>query len=628
MDRNSVIGLTLIGALLVGYTFLSQPSEAEKKAQEKARTEKEAKVEKKDKSRESDVSKAELQSGTKSSDAPTIQKEVFKAELIELKSAKMEVLLSTEGGIVSSVKLNDFLTYRDKFPADSVKNKKKDANGMYLFKAGDNKNQLRFTINGKPYSTGNKPFEVVSKSDKKVVLRHAIADGAVEFVYTLKNEYDLTYDVLVKDLNGKVLPSSVLLDWNLNMRQTERLLSEQRKVSTVCFQTADGKLDWTSEVADGYANAEQKINWVAFKQSYFSSILEPKNPIAQKGTKFSAVNYTEGDDEFFTHIRKFKSTMNLGMESSKDAKVSFNWYFGPNDYNKLVAYDKGYDDILNLGWGIFRWINLYAVQPLFSWLMSTGIPAGIAILLLTLILKLLLMPIQWKMFVSSAKMRILKPQIEEINAKYPSKDDAMKKQMDMMSLYRESGASPLAGCVPMLFQMPILLAVFRFFPTSFDMRQRGFLWAEDLSSFDSVWNFGTWIPLYGNHVSLFTLLMAATTLVYTHLNSGQMQQQQQPGMPNMKVIMYFFPIMMIFFFNNYASGLSYYYFVSTLMTIVLMWVIKKFFVDEDKLRLKMASARENSSKKSAGAPKKKSKFMQRLEDVQKQQQEQMKNRKK
>jgi YidC/Oxa1 family membrane protein insertase len=237
------------------------------------------------------------------------------------------------------------------------------------------------------------------------------------------------------------------------------------------------------------------------------------------------------------------------------------------------------------------------------------------------------MPIQWKMYTSSAKMRILKPEIEEIAAKYPNKDDAMKKQMETMALYRESGASPLAGCVPMLIQMPILLAVFRFFPATFDLRQKSFLWAEDLSSYDSIatlpWN----IPIYGDHISLFTLLMAVTTLIYTHINSSNMSAQSQPGMPNMKVIMYFFPIMMIFFFNNYSSGLSYYYFISTLMSITIILLIKRFFVDEEKIKAKMAerkAAAANGGSKKGG----KSKFQERLQKMQEAQREQMKNRKK
>ena len=328
----------------------------------------------------------------------------------------------------------------------------------------------------------------------------------------------------------------------------------------------------------------------------------------------------------WTNLKDFKAKTNLNFADANNSTVNMSWYFGPNDYETLKTYKHNYDDILNFGWGLFRWINLYAVQPMFNFLSSTGMGLGIAILMLTLILKFILMPIQWKMFVSSAKMKILKPEIDELNAKYPNKEDAMKKQMDMMTLYRESGASPLAGCVPMLIQMPILLAVFRFFPSAFELRQQSFLWAEDLSSYDSIWNFGVNIWFYGDHMSLFTLLMAGTTLIYTSLNSGNMQQPQQPGMPNMKVIMYFFPVMMIFFFNNYSAGLSYYYFISTLVSILIMLLIKWFFVDEEKLRLKMAERKANNT--ANPKVKKKSKFQERLEQMQKMQQEQLKNKKK
>ncbi|MNJ92115.1 Membrane protein insertase YidC [compost metagenome] len=649
MDRNTVIGLTLIGALLVVFTYMSQPSEKEVKAKqkeqkelaeqakkeadstEKANKDKAVLVAKKDKDgnpvKDEKGRLVYIDQKTKKDTAIVERVKVpsnvlSKGEIIRLESEKLIVDLSTKGGIVSAVQLKEYESYMN-----FAKNDGK-ITPLYLFKDGDHVNQLTFNIGGNKYATGNKEFEVVSKSKQKVVFKHNVADGSIIYTYNLKGGYDLGYTIELKDLNGKVLPNSVMLDWQMEMLRSERLLSEQRKVSTICYESTDGKLDWNSEVAESYKTAETDMKWVAYKQSYFSSILDADNGFKVKGTKFTSTNYKEGSKEFFTHIRKYRSRLNLGMQSVKDGKASFSWYFGPNDYHTLAAYDKDYDDILNLGWGVFRWINLYAVQPVFTFFINLGVNAGLAILLLTIILKLVLMPVQWKMFVSSAKMKILKPQIDEINAKYPNKEDAMKKQMDMMALYRASGASPLAGCVPMLFQMPILLAVFRFFPATFDLRQRGFLWAEDLSSYDSIWDFGTYIPLYGNHISLFTLLMAVTTLAYTHLNSSNMTQQQQPGMPNMKVIMYMFPIMMIFFFNNYSSGLSYYYFISTLMTIILMFVIKKFFVNEEKLKAKMAEAQVNSAKKSATAPKKKSGFMQRLEDMQKQQLEQQKNRKK
>lgn len=652
MDKNTIIGLSLIGVLLIGFTYLSQPSQEEIKAKEKKElaekkrkeaNKKEAKAkDKKDKEATSTLVAKKDDKGIQLKDAEgnlifinTVTKKdtaiapkkttapapVVKGELLRLESDKMIVDINTKGGVLAAVQLKEYESYHN-----YVKNDGK-ITPVYLFRDGDNTNELEFSLNGKKYTTGTKAFDVVSQSKDKIVLKHEVETGSIEFTYQLKEGYDLAYDISVKDLNGNVQPKSVVLNWNTKMRATERLLSEQRRVSTVCFQTADQQLDYLSEVADDAQNLEQDVNWVAYKQSYFSSILHPEDGFKMKGSKLSIKNYKAGDDEFFKIIKSYKSTLNLGLSSTENGSSSFNWYFGPNDYEVLKAYNSGYDDILNWGWGIFRWINLYAVQPLFDWLVNSGIPIGIAILLLTFILKLILMPVQWKMFVSSAKMRILKPEIDAINAKYPNKEDAMKKQMDMMSLYRESGASPLSGCVPMLFQMPILLAVFRFFPGSFDLRQKGFLWAEDLSSYDSIWDFGTYIPVYGDHMSLFTLLMAATTLIYTYLNSSNVTQQQQPGMPNMKIIMYFFPIMMIFFFNNYSAGLSYYYFISTLMTIVLMFAIKTFFVDEAKLKVKMAASRIKSADK-AKTPKKKSGFMQRLEEMQRQQQEQQKNRKK
>lgn len=667
MDKNTIIGLSLIGVILVTFTIFNQPSESDIK-KEKAKIEAENKRSEKEQKKAAQSSKdSSSVTSTTSTGSVTEKKEKyapktdkkgnqlvdsignplyintltkldtvfskedtpnssvattasnFKGELIRLESDKFIVDLSTKGGVVAAVQLKEFETYKQ-FSKEDGK-----IIPLYLFKEDDQVNQLVFPLEGKEYTTGNKEFTLKSKSKNKVVLTHEIAGGSIDFIYSLKGGYDIDFSVQFNGLGKEIQPKNVQLDWVMKMRKTERLLSEQRKISTVCYQYTDGSLDYLSEASDDAEAPEQNMNWLAFKQSYFSSILTPEKPFLNASSKVKIGNFGIESPYKYSHIRKYSSRVGLPLASTDNGSISMTWFFGPNDYNTLRSYDKGYDDILNLGWGLFRWINMYAVQPVFDLLNSTAMGMGIAILLLTLILKLILMPIQWKMFVSSAKMKILKPQIDEINAKYPNKDDAMKKQIDMMALYRESGASPLAGCVPMLIQMPILLAVFRFFPAAFELRQKGFLWAEDLSSYDSVWDFGTYIPVYGDHMSLFTLLMSATTLIYTYLNSSNVAQQQQPGMPNMKVIMYIFPIMMIFFFNNFASGLSYYYFISTLMTILLMFVIKQFFVDEEKLKAKMALAQ--ITKKEAG-PKKKSKFMERLETMQKQQQEQLKNRKK
>jgi YidC/Oxa1 family membrane protein insertase len=625
MDRNSIIGLVLIGLILSVYAIVNQPTEAEIKKQEKElvlqqKKEKEAK--------EKAVAKAEKPSANTGNDTNEKVTPVKQEEFIRLENSKLIIDLSTKGGKVSAARLKEFETYADFADKRKKKDSTKAVKPLLLFSNGDAVNQLRFPMNGKQLATGAMDFEVIQKTDQSATMQTVLKNGEkITFTYSLKKDaYDLDYTVKMEDFDGKVVPQNVRFGWETAFRRTERLFSEQRRVSTVCFNQEKEGLDYLSEMGNDDAEAEDNISWIAFKQSYFSSIIRPDKAFDKKGTKFIVREYKDGHERQWTHLKGFKAEAGMGFATADNMTMHMNWFFGPNDYEVLKSYDQGYDDILNFGWGLFRWINLYAVQPLFNFLTNTGMGVGIAILMLTLVLKFILMPIQWKMYVSSAKMRILKPEIDELNAKYPNQEDAMKKQMEMMTLYRESGASPLSGCIPMLIQMPILLAVFRFFPSAFELRQKSFLWAEDLSSYDSIADFGMDIWPYGDHVSLFTLLMSATTLIYTYLNSGNMQQPQQPGMPNMKVLMYIFPVMMIFFFNNYSSGLSYYYFISTLISILIMVLIKQLFVDEEKLKLKMAERKAEA----AANPKvkKKSKFQERLEQMQKMQQEQLKNRKK
>ncbi len=624
MDRNSIIGLVLIGLILSIFAVMNQPTEAELLKQERELAAKQRKeLEQASKNKIIDVKQAQKNESVRKTTSPLSRKEEF----IRLENDKLIIEFSTKGGKVSSVWLKEYESYND-FAQKRKQKVERKINPLQLFQHGDAVNQLRFSLNGKNISSGKLDFEVSSKNNTSLTLASTLSGGEkIIFTYTLKkNAYDLSYNLTLENFKGKVNPKSVLFSWETAFRKTERLFSEQRRVSTVCYNQSESGLDYLSEMGNDASEAEENIGWVAFKQSYFSSIIRPERPFLKKGTKFSIYEYPEGHSRHWTHLKNFKAESSVNFASSKNMSLNMNWFFGPNDYEVLKSYGQDYDDILNFGWGLFRWINLYAVQPLFNFLLNTGMGVGIAILMLTLILKFILMPIQWKMYVSSAKMRILKPEIDELNAKYPNQEDAMKKQMEMMTLYRESGASPLSGCIPMLIQMPILLAVFRFFPSAFELRQKSFLWAEDLSSYDSIWDFGFNIWPYGDHVSLFTLLMSGTTLLYTYLNSGNMQQPQQPGMPNMKVLMYIFPVMMIFFFNNYSAGLSYYYFISTLISILIMVLIKQFFVDEEKLKVKMAERKAAA----AAIPKvkKKSRFQERLEQMQKLQQEQLKNKKK
>ena len=607
MDRNSTIGLVLIGLIITVFSVMNQHSEAEIKAAQKKEAAAAQKTEKKSKAAKK--SGASLEPNTTNASAI-----VAKGEITTLENENLRIELNSKGGMLAGVYLKKYKNYKD-FAAN------KD-NALCLFEDGDAHNQLVLsTAKGKIY-TKDYLFELVKSTKTTAVYEAKFTEGRIRQTYQLKKGHDLAYNIEVLNNEGFILDNSVL-NWAADFKKTERLFSEQRRVSTICFDQAESGLDYLSETASESGVAEENVNWVAFKQSYFSGILHPENPFPKKGTKFFIKNFKEGHPQAWTHLKGYHATMALDFQNNK---ASFNWFFGPNDYEVLKSYDSGYDDILNFGWGLFRWINIYAVQPIFNLLLNNGIAIGWAILILTLILKTILMPVQWKMFVSSVKMRILKPEIDELNAKYPKQEDAMKKQMEMMSLYRESGASPLSGCIPMLIQMPILLAVFRFFPAAFELRQKSFLWAEDLSSFDSVLDFGFHIPIYGDHISLFTLLMAGTTLAYTYMNSGNMQQPQQPGMPDMRIIMYIFPFMMIFFFNNYSAGLSYYYFVSTLLSIVMMLLIKYFFVNEEKLKVKMAERKANNAANPKA--KKKSKFQERLEEMQRQQQEMLKNRKK
>ena len=620
MDRNTLTGLVLIGLLLTVFTIINKPSEAELKAkQEKVEKAKLAKTKASLKDTLSLVSpdRDVVDSLQEVPVQKNITKTLIKDSVFSRSTDKFRIDFSTKGGQISAMYLNDYRSYVDY--------NKDVKSALCLFKKGDHLTSYSFYDGDKRIQTKDLDFRLKNESKSTVVLEAPYKSGVIRQTYKLKeNSYNIDYQVAFVNLN-EISKDNIQLNWKTSFLRTEKLLSEQRRVSTICFDEQEEGFDYLSETSEDDKSFENEVNWIAYKQSYFSSFLRPKSPFQKKGTAIKVSLYEEGKAKDSTHIKDFSSNLTLSLDKNSNNTASFSWYFGPNDYEVLNGYDSEYDNILNFGWGLFRWINIYAVQPVFNFLLSLGLGLGLAIFLLTFLIKLALMPVQWKMFVSSVKMRILKPKTEALNAKYPNKDDAMKKQMEMMNLYKQSGASPLSGCLPMLIQMPILLAVFRFFPASFNLRQQSFLWADDLSSYDSIFDFGFSIPLYGDHISLFTLMMSATTVAYTFMNSGNVQQPTQPGMPNMKVLMYLLPIMMIFFFNNYASGLSYYYFVSTLFSILIMFMIKKFFVDEEKLKLKM----ENMATSAAAAgPKKKSRFQERLEEMQKKQQEALKNKNK
>ena len=621
MDRNTITGLFLIGLVLTIFSVYNQPSQADIDAEnrkielaEKKKVAQDAQTKKEKVIPANQAVKKETEVAVQP--VKEFLNDVKEEKLYTIENDQLRIELTDRGGQVNAVYLKNYRSYED------YVSKKKDA--LCLFKGGDGTNQLVFEFGDKTIYTSKYKCSVIKNDAKSITFELKLDEKkAVHFVYDLtKKGFSVNHEIdLVGFSNAE--SKNIKLNWKTSFRKTERLASEQTRVSTICYEYKKEGYSYLSETSSDSENPEDDINWVAYKQSYFSSILHPEKGFSKNNGEIKVDTYDSEDKRTKTHLKDFSSNLSLIFNQNKQAK--FTWFFGPNDYETLAATNENYPDILNFGWGLFRWINLYAVQPIFNTIISFGSGIGWAILILTIVLKLILMPIQWKMFVSSVKMKLLKPEIDTLNAKFPNKEDAMKKQVEMMALYKESGASPLAGCLPMLIQMPILLAVFRFFPAAFELRQQPFLWAEDLSSYDSVWDFGFNIWLYGDHVSLFTLLMSITTLLYTYMNSGNVQQPSTPGMPNMKVIMYIFPIMMIFFFNNYSSGLSYYYFISTLVSILMMVAIKKFFVNEDKLKEKMALRKANAS--ANPKEKKKSRFQLKLEEMQKQQQEMIKNKK-
>lgn len=620
MDKNSVFGLILIGLLLAGYTYFQRPSEAEVEAQQRAQ----------DSIAALQISQEEIESTVETIAAPiapqipdsVLQDSTYQAyQQLDLQSKygalasaaageEKEIVIETDllklrfsnkGGVPVYAELTQFSTY-DSLPL--VLFNKETASLGYSFTYPS---IGQFTTNDFYFQTNAKSKKISGDETLNISYTLALEGGRyIKYDYLIKgNAYDLNISTSVQNAGGIFTAPS--LNWEMNSMHNEKSIEAERNVSTIFYKELDADRDYLSETSDDEDLIDDsKLQWIAFKQNFFSVILIAETPL-EKGVNMVTYPYLEETD---TLVQYFKAEIPIAS-TGNGTILQGSLFLGPNDYKVLEPYGMDLDRVINLGWGIFGWVNRYVVIPVFDFLESTDLSYGIIILILTLIIKMVLMPLTFKNYQSSAKMRVLKPEVEEINEKFKDAD-AAKKQQATMELYRKTGVNPFAGCIPMLIQMPILYAMFRFFPSSIQLRHEPFLWADDLSSYDSIMALPFDIPAYGDHVSLFTLLMCASTFVYTIFNSSQMPTQSQPGMPNMKVIMYIFPFMMLFFFNKFASGLSYYYFLANVISILQMIAIKKFFIDEDKIKLQIA---ENKKKK---AKKGKSKFQQKLEDMSKQ----------
>lgn len=626
MDRNSVIGLVLIGLLLVAYTIYQRPSEVEIAQQKRiqdsiatAQAEKEA---------EQNVnsfenSQNELSSGDDTTAIETIEVDsvhnAVKNEALKLKYGVLanatqgeteDIVITTEllklkfsnkGGVPVYAELVEFDTY-DSLPLVLFDEQTSKLGMEFTYPSLGNFNTSEF------YFTTNFTNTTIGKADaKEIIYTLQLNDGRkIENIYTIKGDsYDIGFKTNFYDVSGVITSPKIV--WEMSSYPNEKGLKMERDNSTFFYKEVDKGRDYLSETSDDTEEiSKRKLQWLAFKQNFFSAIIIGNAPFGQ-GTMLESYPYSDENDSLAQYYKASIPLEIVGSGTAFDAQL----FLGPNDYKILNPYGMELDKVINLGWGIFGWVNKYIVINVFDWLETTGLSYGIIILILTLFIKMILMPLTWKNYLSSAKMKVLKPEIEVLNEKYKDAEPA-KKQQATMELYRQTGVSPFAGCIPMIIQLPILYAMFRFFPSSIQLRHEPFLWADDLSAYDSIATLPFSIPAYGDHVSLFTLLMAASTLVYTVYNSSNMPTQNQPGMPNMKVIMYIFPFMMLFFFNNFASGLSYYYFLANVISIFQMIAIKKFFIDEDKIKLQIAENKKKKSKKG------KSKFQKKLDEMAKQ----------
>ena len=514
-----------------------------------------------------------------------------------IENDKLKITVANKGGRIVSVILKEYQTF--------------DSLALDLFDADSSSFNLQFTT-GHNINTADLYFVAEQSSNTLSMKLKADDSHYVEYLYTLTDDYLIDFNIKFIGMES-LIPSGINymnLEWQMKTPQTEKSKTNQDMYTGIQYQySADNEGDYLSFTSTDEDKINARLNWVAFKQQFFSAIFIAKDGF-EKPTHLIS---TKSEGSKF--IKDLAAKFELPYQHKIDEQLSFQFYFGPNHYKTLKAYDKGFEELVPLGWGIFGWVNQYIIINIFDFLSKYFSSYGIIILLLTLIIKIGLAPFTYKAFLSQAKMKVLKPEIDKINDKLKGKDP-MKAQQETMGLYRKAGVNPMGGCLPMLFQFPILIAMFRFFPASIELRQESFLWADDLSSYDSIYELGFNIPFYGDHISLFTLLMTISTLLYTHMNSSMATGQ----MAQMKWMMYLMPIMFLGFFNNYAAGLSYYYFLANMFTFTQQYFMK-IMINEDEILAQL-----EANKKKPAKPK--SKFQKKLEDMQKKQEQQLKGKKK
>ena len=499
---------------------------------------------------------------------------------------------NSKGGSLTQVQLKGYSNYKEE----------------PLFIVNDNqKINLNFqTKNGYEINSSDYNFEIeqFERGNVKIVIMKLLISEfqSIAFEYKIpENGYMIDFNIISKGLSSFInYDKKINFNWTLDAFRQAKSVDYENRYSQLLFQYDGDDTDYLSSYSDS-DDSEDSVNWISYGQHFFNSILVFDSPIDNVEFTSTKLFEDQGKDVAFT--KKYSSVIPLALKNS-EINSNMKWYIGPNDYDILKNYDNKIYDSIYFGWGIFGWINRFIYFPFFGFLVKY-FSAGIAVILMTIVTRIVMSPVTYKTYVSQARMKVIKPEITELNEKY--KNDAVKRQQETMKLYNKAGANPLLGCVPALLQLPVFYALFCFFPIAFQLRGKSFLWAEDLSSYDTIAELPFSIPFYGDHISLLPILASIAIFFYTKMSSGAQMQPTQPGMPNMKFIMYLMPVMMLFFFNNYASAFSLYYFISNILTILIMISIKYFIIDEDKIRLQV---QENKNR-----PKKQNRFQRKMQEM-------------
>lgn len=588
LDKNQLIIFALFSMIIIGAMFYFQNKQA---AEQQLR----------ESQNPTQVTQTAPSPVTKPAIATNLNDSVQANSIqqIELKNKELTIAVSTLGGQLSTVELNDYKAYNNKTDVNDKK--------LLLFDKNNSSYGFQFKDKtGKTFNTKDLVF-APTQSGNSVTMQATVNGAVIQFIYTLLDKYTVDFNVKTQGLSKLVSDSKADFIWDFSARQMEKGRS-QEQTHTEFNYTFDNYSSFDYDGRTTMEEPKETLNWLAVKQQFFSMVIEP-----QQGFKNSHGSQDMIDEGEF--VKKFNFNGQVDLAGS-EMNQNFKWYFMPLDLPLLKSYDKNFDELLPLGWSFIGSLNRWFFIPMYNLISSWGLAAGWVIFLMTIIVKIILSPVMFKQHKLSAMMKVIRPEIDEVNAKYKDAD-AMKKQQETMAVYRKAGVNQMAGCLPGLIQVPIFYALFRFFPNMIDLRGKSFWFAKDLTAYDDVIKLPFHIPLLGEHLSIFAIACTVVILIYTVMTAGNIQQPTQEGMPNMKVIMYIFPITFLFFLNTSASGLSWYYFVSNAINILIILVIKYWILDEKKIH---AQIQENKTK----GPKPEGKFQKRMRDMMEKAQEQQK----